>query len=80
MKKMSDSEKLYKTLDKVLGYSLPKNIVKLNIELEVDNPPLITVSYYPDNILGEDSPLVNEQFNVVPAIVRKRKGAARDNS
>ena len=71
MKKMSDCERLYKTLDKVLGYSLPKNIVKLNIELEVGNQPLITVSYYPDTVIGEDSPLANEQFKVVP--IRKKK-------
>lgn len=71
MKKMSDCERLYKTLDKVLGYSLPKNIVKLKIELEVGGPPLITVSYIPDTIVGEDSPLANEQFNVVP--IRKKK-------
>jgi hypothetical protein len=69
MKKTSDCERLYKTLDKVLGYSLPKNIVKLKIELEVGNPPLITVSYYPDTV--EDSPLANEQFKVMP--IRKKK-------
>lgn len=70
-KKTPNTVKLYNAIDKLLNYSLPQNIVKLNIELEVGNEPIVTVSYYPSAAIDENSLLTNEQFKVVS--IRKKK-------
>lgn len=70
--KLSNSDRLFKSIDKILGYSLPTKITYLNIELSVDKEPVITVRYIPDKICDPDHPLVMEQFNVAP-IKKKRK-------
>lgn len=63
----NNSDKLYKAIDKLLGYSLPPKLAYLNIELFPDSEPIITVKYIADNITRPEEVL--EEFTVR----RKRK-------
>ena len=77
------STALYKAIDKLLNYSLPLNIVKLTIELEVHERPLITVTYIPkvsdtlESDISYGSEKVTKQFNVVP--IKEKKNVNNNN-
>ena len=51
MKQISDSEKLFKEIAKILP-EIPANVVKLTITIELDELPRVDVSFYP-TVIGD---------------------------
>lgn len=57
------TNKLYKLIDNALGNQLPRNVQSLCLKLDVDSPPMITITFISNNI-DVDVDTVTQQFEI----------------
>lgn len=59
------NNQLFKLIDNATGRTLPPNIVKLELILELDSPPIIKIEAYLDKLSNNDSvDFIKQQFKI----------------